>query len=155
MRLALFTNVPFLFAPSERGRANVQGGGMRGWRHVSGRSDGFHDQIRHRPTDEGWDRLTVAQGQIVALVCEALTNDEIGERLAISPRTVQRHLYEIFRKLGVSSRVSLAVAAVRREVREKCPICGYRSFQDGPTPPQEGTGPQRISNSLSRERRTP
>ncbi len=62
----------------------------------------------------GWDRLTRAERTVLTLTVEGLSNREIGERLHISSRTVQRHLYEIFRKVNVRSRTQLAVEALRR-----------------------------------------
>ena len=38
-----------------------------------------------------------------------LSNRQIGERLFISPATVRTHLYNMFRKLGVRSRVQAAL----------------------------------------------
>jgi DNA-binding NarL/FixJ family response regulator len=37
-----------------------------------------------------------------------LSNREIGQRLYLSHRTVESHLYRVFPKLGVSSRAQLA-----------------------------------------------
>ena len=42
------------------------------------------------------------------LVAEGLTNPQIAERLVISVRTVQGHVENILRKLGVSSRSLIA-----------------------------------------------
>jgi DNA-binding NarL/FixJ family response regulator len=50
---------------------------------------------------------------VVTLVCEGLTNPQIAERLYLSRRTVQSHLYSVFKKLGVRSRTELATLAVR------------------------------------------
>ncbi|GAB7037146.1 MULTISPECIES: helix-turn-helix transcriptional regulator [Catenuloplanes] len=52
--------------------------------------------------------LTSHELQIAHLAAQGLTNREIGERLFVSPRTVRNHLYNIFPKLGVSSRAELA-----------------------------------------------
>ena len=41
------------------------------------------------------------------------TNSEIGTLLAISARTVQKHLEHIFEKLGVETRTSAALYALR------------------------------------------
>jgi len=37
-------------------------------------------------------------------VATGMTNPQVAQRLFISPRTVQRHLNSIYRKLGVTSR---------------------------------------------------
>jgi DNA-binding CsgD family transcriptional regulator len=70
---------------------------------------------RKRPL-RGWDSLSPAELRVVQLVAEGLTNPQIGERLFISPRTVQAHLSHVFAKLAVSSRAELAAQAARREV---------------------------------------
>ena len=56
----------------------------------------------------GWESLTPTEERVVDLVAEGLTNPQIGERLYVSPRTVQTHLAHIFAKLGISTRAQLA-----------------------------------------------
>lgn len=56
---------------------------------------------------EALDRLTPAQRRTALLAAEGLSNQDIAQRLVLSPRTVQRHLNDTFRKLGVRSRVGL------------------------------------------------
>jgi DNA-binding CsgD family transcriptional regulator len=56
--------------------------------------------------------LTEQELRVVSLVCEGLTNPEIGRALFISRRTVQWHLSNIYQKTGVRSRTELAVAAM-------------------------------------------
>ncbi|MEV0351436.1 AAA family ATPase [Nonomuraea sp. NPDC050680] len=53
-------------------------------------------------------RLSEREREIVELVGEGLTNRQIGERLYLSPRTVETHLAHVFRKLGVNTRAALA-----------------------------------------------
>lgn len=67
-------------------------------------------------SNELWSRLTASERRVVDLACEGLSNPQIAEHLSLSPRTVQRHLYEVFRKLGVSSRTELVAKAVRHAV---------------------------------------
>ena len=55
--------------------------------------------------------LTGREKQIVSLVAAGKTNTEISFVLDISARTVQKHLENIFRKLGVESRLALAMRA--------------------------------------------
>lgn len=52
-------------------------------------------------------QLTAQQREIVRLAARGLRNREIGERLRLSPRTVSSHLYQVYPKLGVSSRNQL------------------------------------------------
>ncbi len=56
--------------------------------------------------------------RVVGLACEGLTNPQIAERLFLSRRTVQSHLYSIFKKLGVKSRTELATRAVRAGIND-------------------------------------
>jgi DNA-binding CsgD family transcriptional regulator len=67
---------------------------------------------RKRP-QLGWDSLTRTERQVVDLVVEGLSNPQIGERLFVSPRTVQTHVAHVFTKLEVSSRAQLAAEATR------------------------------------------
>ena len=51
--------------------------------------------------------LTAQEHEIARLAATGLTNKQIAERLALSPRTVGVHLYRIFPKLNVTSRAGL------------------------------------------------
>ncbi|GAA1568253.1 LuxR family transcriptional regulator [Dactylosporangium maewongense] len=51
--------------------------------------------------------LTPQQRQIAELAAAGLSNKQIGEKLFLSPRTVGTHLYQIFPKLGITSRAAL------------------------------------------------
>jgi len=55
----------------------------------------------------GWESLRESELGIAELVADGLTNRDIGARLFLSRHTVDSHLRQIFRKLGVSSRVEL------------------------------------------------
>jgi DNA-binding NarL/FixJ family response regulator len=60
------------------------------------------------------DLLTPREEEIVKLVAEAHTNEEIGEMLFISKKTVERHRANILQKLGMRDRVELTRYAIRR-----------------------------------------
>jgi DNA-binding NarL/FixJ family response regulator len=58
--------------------------------------------------------LTPREEEIVKLVAEAHTNEEIGDMLFISKKTVERHRANILEKLGMRDRVELTRYAIRR-----------------------------------------
>lgn len=71
---------------------------------------------RRRP-QTGWDSLTPTEHRVLDLVVAGHSNPEIADRLLISRNTVRAHVSSLLAKLGVASRVELAVAAARRDER--------------------------------------
>ena len=61
----------------------------------------------------GSTRLTGREMDVLRLVVEGKTNQEIALALGISDKTVEKHMEGVFAKLGVASRVEAAVHAVR------------------------------------------
>ena len=59
------------------------------------------------------DVLTERQVEILAMVAVGSTNDEISDKLCISPHTVKTHLYKIFKKINVPNRVQAALWAAK------------------------------------------
>ncbi|WP_079178902.1 ATP-binding protein [Streptomyces humi] len=79
------------------------------------------------------ERLTPQQLQIARLAATGLTNRQIGERLLLSARTVGFHLYQVFPKLGVSSRTQLHDALGRaRRTQERRPEAASTGGADHP-----------------------
>ncbi|MBV9167813.1 MAG: AAA family ATPase [Solirubrobacterales bacterium] len=70
------------------------------------------DQGGMPPPVEGLDQsaieLTAREAQLVQMAAQGLTNAQIAERLVLSVRTVESHLYRAMRKLGVNDRRELA-----------------------------------------------
>lgn len=58
--------------------------------------------------------LTPRERQVVQLLVDGCSNDDIATRLRLRPQTVKNQLTRIYVKAGVSSRVQLAVAAIRQ-----------------------------------------
>lgn len=72
--------------------------------------------------DGGWrplhSRLTTREWEIVALIAEGASTQEIAERLVLSVTTVYSHVKSVLRKLGVHSRRDAVLAAERLRRRE-------------------------------------
>jgi DNA-binding NarL/FixJ family response regulator len=64
------------------------------------------------------DPLSTRELEVVKLIAEGLTSDEIGERLFISKKTVDRHRANVLEKLGMRNRVELTRYAIRRGLVE-------------------------------------
>jgi DNA-binding CsgD family transcriptional regulator len=58
-------------------------------------------------------QLTPQQRQIIRLASDGMTNQQIGDRLFLSPRTVSSHLYRSYPKLGVAGRNQLRDVVAR------------------------------------------
>jgi DNA-binding NarL/FixJ family response regulator len=57
--------------------------------------------------------LTAREAEVLLWIARGKANRDIGEILSLSPRTVNKHLEQIYMKLGVENRASAAVAATR------------------------------------------
>ena len=67
--------------------------------------------VRPRPGDRA--RLSRRELEVVGLVVEGRSNDEIGAALAIGAKTVETHLARLFERFGIASRTELATRALR------------------------------------------
>jgi DNA-binding NarL/FixJ family response regulator len=65
------------------------------------------------PKDYG---LTPRELDIIAKITSGRSNKEVGEEFSISERTVKHHLTNIFSKVGVTSRLQLALFAVSHQL---------------------------------------
>jgi DNA-binding CsgD family transcriptional regulator len=59
---------------------------------------------------QGSSGITTRQRQVVELIAQGLSNDEVGVALGISPRTAKAHCDVLRRKLGVPRRRQIPVA---------------------------------------------
>jgi DNA-binding CsgD family transcriptional regulator len=57
--------------------------------------------------------VTAREAEVLLWITRGKSNRDIGEILGLSPRTVNKHLEQIFSKLGVENRTSAAALAVR------------------------------------------
>jgi DNA-binding NarL/FixJ family response regulator len=64
------------------------------------------------------DPLSPRELEVVKLIAEGHTSDEIGEMLFISKKTVDRHRANVLEKLGMRNRVELTRYAIRRGLVE-------------------------------------
>jgi DNA-binding NarL/FixJ family response regulator len=61
-------------------------------------------------------RLTPREYEVIAAIVEGASNKDIGRELGLSEQTVKNHLSNIFDKLGVSTRLELALYAVHHRL---------------------------------------
>jgi DNA-binding NarL/FixJ family response regulator len=71
----------------------------------------FASRSRQPPPTKDLDVLTDREREVVALVAAGLTNEEIAERLFVSPATAKTHVNRAMTKLGTRDRAQLVVLA--------------------------------------------
>lgn len=73
--------------------------------------------VNSHPSDTenvvGLDVLSEREREVLELVAQGLNNAEIGERLALSPKTIARHRERIMNRLNLHSRTDLVKFAIR------------------------------------------
>lgn len=78
------------------------------------------DMVRPEKSEESpVANLTPREMELVEAIASGSCNRDIAERFAISEKTVKRHLVNIFDKLGVSSRLELAVFAMNHGIGKR------------------------------------
>ena len=101
--------------------------GESGW--VSRKVAALLSQILVREQEGGTD-LTSRELEVLSLVVDGKTNNQIGLSLGISAKTVEKHLHAIFRKMGVVSRVEAAILAVQESLIKKDFNIGSENLAD-------------------------
>ena len=71
----------------------------------------FASRAKEPPHSEALEELTAREREVMALVAEGLTNDDIAERFVLSPATVKTHVNRAMMKLGARDRAQLVVLA--------------------------------------------
>lgn len=64
-----------------------------------------HDEVAAGMAEKVLDQLTPQERKVLELIVNAATNQDIGEKLGISLRTVKTHTGNIYNKLGLKNRV--------------------------------------------------
>jgi DNA-binding NarL/FixJ family response regulator len=79
----------------------------------------FKDELRNFlgpgevSTPADLPELSQREREVLALVAEGLSNEQVAARLYLSVRTVERHLSNIYAKLRISGKAARAAAAAR------------------------------------------
>jgi DNA-binding CsgD family transcriptional regulator len=97
-------------APLRAARDAFDALGASPWAERARRELRASGETSRRRQPDSLDELTPQELQIVQMAARGLSNRDIAERLYLSHRTVESHLYRVFPKLGVTSRAQLAGA---------------------------------------------
>ncbi len=94
------------------------------WRQVAplpvvtfpGASNGASGELPKMVAIEGVD-LTQREREVVSLLSQGLSNPQIGAKLHLSPRTVEKHVTSLFRKTDTTNRSELVGYAIEHHLR--------------------------------------
>jgi two-component system response regulator NreC len=78
----------------------------------------YLQRVRTGEEKDSYSTLTEREREILKLVAEGFTNNQIAERLVISPKTVDTHRTHVMDKLNLHSRAELVKYAMRRGLLE-------------------------------------
>lgn len=72
----------------------------------------MNSSSKKRSLFEMEDELSEREKDVVKLICQEFTNNEIGEKLFISPRTVESHRQRVLEKIGAKNTVGIVIYAI-------------------------------------------
>ncbi|MBI2865024.1 MAG: response regulator transcription factor [Chloroflexi bacterium] len=78
--------------------------------------DDYLQRVRAGEECESYGRLTEREQEILRLTAEGRSAREIGEMLALSPRTVERHRANLMEKLDLHNRTEVVQYAIRKGI---------------------------------------
>src|SRR4051812_44327585 len=79
-----------------------------------------YEQLEHVPqsADDGTaESLTRREREVAELISEGMSNEQIAQRLVLTPGTVANHVAHILSKLRLTSRVQIAVKVANDKTR--------------------------------------
>jgi NarL family two-component system response regulator LiaR len=74
----------------------------------------LHMLEKNRQRDVNSEQLSNRELELLRLVAKGISNKQISEKLSISEHTVETHLINIFRRLGVTSRTKAVLTAIKK-----------------------------------------
>jgi DNA-binding CsgD family transcriptional regulator len=99
--------------------ATFRGLGATIWSERAERELAAAGYSRQSPAEQSpWAELTAAETRVAKVILEGATYDEAASALFVSPRTIETHLRQIYRKVGVRSRSEMT----RRLVMSGTPL---------------------------------
>ncbi|GII57820.1 DNA-binding response regulator [Planotetraspora thailandica] len=72
---------------------------------------GLARRLLTAPPSRAFDELTVREEEVLRMIADGRTNEEIAASLVLSLKTVRNHVSNIYAKLGVASRTQAAIRA--------------------------------------------
>lgn len=83
---------------------------------LAGTIEAYMKKAKEGVISDSYEMLSNREREVLQLAAEGLTNAEIGERLFLSPRTIEDHRSSMMHKLGLRTHVDLVRYALRRGI---------------------------------------
>ena len=75
--------------------------------------------LTRRAAKRAFGGLTEREREVAGLIAQGKTSREIAELLVVNERTIEKHIENIFSKLGLTSRAQIAVWASEKGLRQQ------------------------------------
>uniref|UniRef100_UPI00404951C5 LuxR C-terminal-related transcriptional regulator n=1 Tax=Fulvivirga sp. TaxID=1931237 RepID=UPI00404951C5 len=75
-----------------------------------------HNKKKESPVDQSYGQLTKREIEILELICQQLTTDEIADKLFISSKTVNGHRNNLLQKTGCRNAAGLVIYALKHHI---------------------------------------
>jgi DNA-binding NarL/FixJ family response regulator len=93
------------------------GGYWLGHEQIEGLVDRLHQLVNeHASPEQKTFNLTRREVEVIRCIVDGCSNREIAAQFGLSEETVKRHLSNVFDKVGVSTRLELAMFAISRQL---------------------------------------
>ena len=60
--------------------------------------------------------MTAREGEVLRLIAAGMSNREMAARLSVSVRTIERHIENLYRKIGTRSKADATAYAFRHDL---------------------------------------
>ncbi|WP_167607749.1 response regulator transcription factor [Maribellus sediminis] len=79
-------------------------------------SRNLHKDKERKSGEQQFEKFTLREKEILDLICKGLNNEQIAERIHLSPKTIEKHKSNLFQKTETFNTVNLVIYAFKNQL---------------------------------------